>query len=319
MSGHHFLLAALAVSSQVPPPPSPLPALRRVRPAPASRTRLRSPSSANETPARPPKKKKRVTWATMSPAEEAEYVRRFKAGDATAGDILVRAHMGAIVKHALRYRGRGVENADLVQDGCIGFLKGLEHFDLARGVRVITYVTYWVRHDAGRAADDHGQTVRVPVHVHKKLDEARKKGLESPEEIDAAGILGEKYVRCALGAGRPVVSTDTPVYQDNEEGMTVCDTLPAEGLTPDVAYEEASERASMRALVQRVVATLPAREQFVLRHRFLVPAGEVLTRLEVADRMGVSRERVRQIEVKALATVRRVARDEGMADEGMAD
>jgi len=236
--------------------------------------------------------------------------------EAAGRNELVTANAGLVRAIASRFVGRGVDWDDLVQEGTLGLMRAAEKFDPGRGFRFSTYAHWWIRQGIQRAIADHGRTVRLPVHLNEQLLRLRRcaahlsqrLGREATREelAQAAGVPLEK-VRALLLQSRAPLSLDAPAGQDGD--TTLADLLPIQGAEDPSAL---SEQEELQRLLEDAVAHLPPREKAVLRLRFGIGTAALPTLEEIGKVLGVTRERVRQIEVKALQRLRRGERAQGL-------
>jgi len=236
--------------------------------------------------------------------------------DGLADNELVTSNAGLVRAIAARYVGRGLEWDDLVQEGTIGLMRAAEKFEPERGFRFSTYAHWWIRQGIQRAIADHGRTVRLPVHLNEQLMRlrrcaarlAQRLGREATREelAEACGVPLEK-VRELLLRARGALSLDAPVSRDGE--TTWMDLLPGEGAADPAAP---SEQQELQRLLEEAISNLPPREKAVLRLRFGIGTAPLPTLQEIGKVLGVTRERVRQIEVKALQRLRHGGRAESL-------
>jgi len=245
----------------------------------------------------------------LTPAEEIALAKRIKRGDKSAREHMIKANLRLVVKIARDYENLGLPLLDLINEGNIGLMKGVERFDPKKGAKLSTYASWWIKQAIKRALANQSKTIRLPVHVVDKVAHIRRAEMRLREVLDreptdeeVASELGldAKRVRRYRQASRAPVSLDAPIGDDENDRVSevVADpnaALPSEQLV----YE------SDNALVQEILATLPEREREILAMRFGLNDGQERTLEEVGERFGVTRERIRQIQEQALKTIRK--------------
>ena len=244
----------------------------------------------------------------LTPEEEIALARRIRRGDQKAREQMIKANLRLVVKIARDYEGMGLPLLDLINEGNIGLMKGVQRFDPKRGAKLSTYASWWIKQAVRRALSNQGKTIRLPVHVVDKVTHIRRAELKlretldrepTDEEVAEALGLDARRVRRYRDASRAPVSLDAPISADDSTAISevVADVnaaAPFDGLVKD----------SDHALVQEVLATLDARESRILAMRFGLDNGRPKTLEQVGERLGVTRERIRQIQEQALQKLR---------------
>lgn len=254
----------------------------------------------------------------LSPEEEIELAKRMELGDENARKRLAEANLRLVVSIAKRYVGRGMQFLDLIQEGNLGLIKAVEKYDYSKGFKFSTYATWWIRQAITRAIADQARTIRIPVHMVETINRLirtsrqllQELGREpTPEEIAEKMEMSVERVREIMKISQDPVSLETPIgeEEDSHLGDFIQDDhvqVPVDAATYTLLHEQLME----------VLDTLTEREQKVLRLRFGLDDGRPRTLEEVGRQFNVTRERIRQIEAKALRKLRHPSRSKKLKD-----
>ncbi len=246
----------------------------------------------------------------LTPQEEIELAAKIKKGDKKARELMIKANLRLVVKIAHDYEGLGLPLLDLINEGNIGLMKAVERFDPAKGGKLSTYGSWWIKQSIKRALANQSKTIRLPVHLVDKISKMRRTAMRlqevfgrepTDEELgEELGISASRVSQLRTAAIRPA-SLDAPIGDDDSNNFSEV----VQDENADTPYEQLEEKTVTRML-QEMVKTLDEREATILRYRFGLDGGSEKTLEEVGQKFGVTRERVRQIQNIALAKLRKM-------------
>lgn len=252
--------------------------------------------------------------------EEVALFKRIEAGDQQAKQEIINRNLRLVVSVAKKYVSNGVAFLDLIQEGNLGLMKAVTKFDYHKGYKFSTYAIWWIRQSITRSIAETGRTIRIPVHMVEKVNRIKRAqrslcvelGREPTDEevADAIGISMETYMQCSAYLASATVSLDTPIGNEDDD-MLIGDMIPDRN---NMTIEESAEKTALQKEIAESMKVLTERERTILSMRFGMNGYEPMTLEQVGNIMGVTRERIRQIEAKALRHLRYVAKRNRLYD-----
>ena len=259
-------------------------------------------------------------YKMLSASEEIELAKDIDNSIPEAKEKFINANYRLVVSIAKKYRKENVDMLDLIQAGNIGLIKAVEKYDYKKGFKFSTYATWWIKQSITRYIDDCENTIRIPVHLHQRINFIKRKKQELSNELQREPSLDELAEVCdmepdkvleILKRDKNVVSLDTPIKEDEDSSLV--EFIPSDANLDDVVIHEV-EQKNLREKIDELLTGLNDQEQKVLRMRFGLDDDDPKTLEEIGKVFGVTRERIRQIEAKALRKLRHPSRSRKLKD-----
>ena len=253
-------------------------------------------------------------YKMLTPMEEIELAKDIDDSIPEAKEKFINANYRLVVSIAKKYRKENVDMLDLIQAGNIGLIKAVEKYDYKKGFKFSTYATWWIKQSITRYIDDCENTIRIPVHLHQRINFIKRKKQELSNELQREPSLDELAEVCdidpdkileILKRDKNVVSLDTPIKEDEDSSLV--EFIPSDANLDDVVIHEV-EQKNLREKIDELLTGLNDQEQKVLRMRFGLDDDDPKTLEEIGKVFGVTRERIRQIEAKAIRKLRHPSR-----------